>query len=143
MDDWDAAYATDGTQGSDSTTSTSSQDQSDPPQPVYASVEEWVNNWLAVMIQRPQPSNFAWCPEWWRHHEGVARLEALWRAWEYLRLDGTTGMSVWWRDHLDPHLSLLTDSDRSPFAECLHGHSEILQPLPVESAPPGWWGNEQ
>ncbi|MGV0111135.1 DUF4913 domain-containing protein [Arthrobacter sp. CP30] len=31
----------------------------------------------------------------------VSRLNALWRAWETLRLDPGTGMSDWWRIHAD------------------------------------------
>ena len=46
-----------------------------------------------------------WCPEWWRHAEAPSRLEALWRAWEHLRLDPATGMSVWFRDHADHHMA--------------------------------------
>lgn len=28
-------------------------------------------------------------------------MEALWRAWEHLRLDGATGISVWFKDHAE------------------------------------------
>ncbi len=46
-----------------------------------------------------------WCPQWWRHAEAVARLESLWRAWEHLRQDAATGLSVWFRDHADHHMT--------------------------------------
>lgn len=40
-------------------------------------------------------------------------MEALWRAWEHLRLDGATGISVWWKDHADHHMSVLLAAARS------------------------------
>ncbi|WP_221186477.1 DUF4913 domain-containing protein [Terracoccus luteus] len=39
----------------------------------------------------------------------------MWRAWEALRLDPATGMSVWWRDHADHHMTVLF-SPEGPFA---------------------------
>jgi hypothetical protein len=90
---------------------------------------------------RPRIKGWRWCPQWWQHAEAVARLEALWRSWESMRLDGTTGMSVWWRDHCDPHLAA---QDRSPFKQCSEdkGHVGEDEPLSVEPTPPGWWGND-
>lgn len=37
------------------------------------------------------------CIEWYFHPEAVSRIAVLWRSWEHLRLDPSTGMSVWWR----------------------------------------------
>ncbi|MEO5316241.1 DUF4913 domain-containing protein [Pseudarthrobacter sp. CC12] len=48
-----------------------------------------------------------WCIEWYFHPEAVSRVEALWRAWEHLRLDGSTGISVWFKDHADHHMYVL------------------------------------
>ncbi|NMM17173.1 MAG: DUF4913 domain-containing protein [Cellulomonas sp.] len=56
-------------------------------------------------------SSTAWCPQWWKDAEGTYRLEALWRAWEHVRLDPATGSSVWLRDHADPHMAVLLSSD--------------------------------
>ena len=136
-DEWDAAYTAD---PDPDTEAASEEHDSTESQPLYPDVETWVRDYLAPIIARPQTHSVAWCPEWWRHAEAIARLEALWRAWEYLRLDGTTGPSVWWRDHLEPHLTVLCDVERSPFADCHNGHKDTLEPLPVEPAPPGWWG---
>ncbi|WP_233500217.1 DUF4913 domain-containing protein [Gordonia sp. YC-JH1] len=58
-----------------------------------------------------------WCRRWFEHAEAVSRLEAVWRAYESLRLDPTLGMSVWWRDHLDPHMNALTNPE-GPFEGC-------------------------
>ncbi len=63
--------------------------------------------------------------------EGIARLEALWRAWEFLRLDPHTGMSVWFRDHADHHMSVLLNAD-GPFKGCKPtAHAERLEQLPT------------
>ena len=46
-------------------------------------------------------------------------------------------MSVWWRDHADPHMMALLDPD-GPFAACRGQHSEYpISPLPVEEPPAG------
>jgi hypothetical protein len=123
--------------------STRQQDGQGAPEPYFDSLEQWVTEYFVEMIRRPQPKGFRWCPQWWRHPEVHVRLEALWRSWEALRLDGTTGMSVWFRDHLDPHFRMLTDSDLSPMSKCsTAGHVEENPQLPVDPAPPGWWGGE-
>ncbi|MGZ6564499.1 MAG: DUF4913 domain-containing protein, partial [Solirubrobacteraceae bacterium] len=62
--------------------------------------------------------------------EAVARLDALWRAWEHLRLDAATGLSVWFRDHADHHMTVLMAAD-GPFKGCDGAHSE----RPVEQLP--------
>ena len=78
-----------------------------------------------------------WCPQWWRHDEAVARLDALWRAWEHLRLDPATGLSVWFRDHADHHMTILLDAD-GPLKGCDGTHSQRpLDPLPHDPPPPG------
>ena len=109
-------------------------------QPLYPSVEEWVQGVLALVFVRRATSTFRWCPQWWRHPEAIVRLEAMWRSWELLRLDPTTGMGVWFRDHADHQLPILT-GPAGPFADCdPDGHYDPEAPsLPVESAPAGWW----
>ncbi|MEV0293953.1 DUF4913 domain-containing protein [Nocardia sp. NPDC050710] len=103
---------------------------------VYANVVEFVENYLSLVYRRQvnDLSDTVWCPEWWKHAEAVARLDALWRAWEYYRLDGRTGLSVWFLDHADPHIRSLIDQ-RGPFKYCsVHrGHQDMLQPLPLKS----------
>lgn len=82
--------------------------------------------------------NRTWCPQWWRHPEAIIRLEALWRAWEHLRLEPATGMSVWLRDHADHHMTVLLDPD-GPFKDCRpdKGHGARLEPLPLDQPPEG------
>jgi hypothetical protein len=111
----------------------------EPPALFYGSVVEFVSKQLVPMYRRDmEGTHRTWCPEWWRHAEAIARLEALWRAWEHLRLDPTTGMSVWFRDHADHHMQVLLDSE-GPFRRCSieKGHSDRLEALPLEEPPKG------
>ena len=109
------------------------------PQLYYPSLDVFVRDQLAPTYRRHLDGrNRTWCPQWWRHPEGIARLEALWRAWEHLRLDPATGMSVWLRDHADHHMAVLLDPD-GPFKGCSpdKGHGARLDPLPVHEPPAG------
>lgn len=105
---------------------------------VYSSVVEFVENYLSVVYRRDlsDPDEFAWCPEWFRHAEAAVRLDALWRAWEYLRRSNDPDMSVWFLDHADPHMRALLDP-RGPFRYCrtARGHSDEMNPLPLRPAP--------
>ncbi|MER7164912.1 DUF4913 domain-containing protein [Micromonospora sp. NPDC000207] len=117
---------------------TASQDP-DTPEPAFNNVNEFVAGYLAHVLERrvatgPTPG-INWCPRWWAHPEALSRLYALWRAWEALRVsDPQTGMSIWWRDHLDPHLTVLT-SDAGPFTRCASGRHRDPEPLSMEPAP--------
>ncbi|WP_245714106.1 DUF4913 domain-containing protein [Nocardia vaccinii] len=103
---------------------------------VYGSVGEFVEHYLGFVYARQveDRSDTVWCPEWWRHAEAAIRLEAVWRAWEHSRMNGTAGMSTWLLEHADPHMYRLFDP-RGPFRYCgaQKGHRELLAPLPVES----------
>ena len=70
----------------------------------YPHVAAFVSDRLVHLYARRLGQTYVWCPEWFRHAEALSRLDALWRAWEHLRLDPATGISVWWRDHADPHM---------------------------------------
>ena len=56
-----------------------------------------------------------WDPDWFENVEALDRLEALWRAWEHYRLEGMTGMAVFWNDQFDPTMRELTDPDHGVF----------------------------
>jgi hypothetical protein len=81
----------------------------------------WVNDLLVpVYINQVSPLR-PWCSRWWEHREAVARLHALWMAWQSLTDSpacGHTGPSSWHRDHLDPALARLRAPD-GPFARCM------------------------
>ena len=89
-------------------------DLADPPGLYYLTLGEWVAEWLFPVYRRSvRGHDRAWCPQWWKHAEAVARLEALWRAWEHLRQDPATGLSVWFRDHADHHMTVLLGRGRA------------------------------
>lgn len=81
-----------------------------------------------------------WCPEWWKHDTAAVVFDALWHAFEALRQDPTTGVSVWLRDHVYPHMGFLT-APGGPFTGCSHKEHAVfaLRRLPVTPPPEGWW----
>ena len=112
-------------------------EQAPAPELYYPDVVAFVTLQLVPMYRRPLGGQgVTWCPEWWRHAEAIARLEALWRAWEHLRLDPATGMSVWFRDHADHHMAVLLSAD-GPFKGCKpkEGHGGRLDALPLTPPP--------
>jgi hypothetical protein len=109
-----------------------------PPQPVYGSVEDWVNSHFLPMFRRPLGGEYRWCAEWWRHAEAITRLTALWHAWEALRLQPGTGMATWLRDHLDHQLPVLLGRS-GPFAMCSEDEHIDPRQARIKQPPPGWW----
>ena len=120
---------------------TDADEMQEAPALYFETVDEWVRCWLVPTWERRIAENasaegrFKWVAEWWRHPEAVVRLEALWRAWEHLRLDPTTGMSVWLRDHADHHLPLLM-SKYGPFRKSKDENNDG-EPLPYIAPPEG------
>ncbi|MBJ7287569.1 MAG: DUF4913 domain-containing protein [Williamsia sp.] len=115
----------------------------DVPELVYPDLGTFVHDKIAYSYRREVTEGIdrRWCPEWWRHEEANSRLEALWRAWEHLRLDPATGMSVWWRDHADHHMEKLFDPE-GPFKACSvrEGHAvpdsiSFVPALPMADEP--------
>lgn len=107
------------------------------PELFYGSVDDFVREMLVHLYRRkvgPRGSR-RWSAQWWRNAEAIARLEALWRAWENLRQDGATGMSTWWRDHADYHMQQLFDPD-GPFAAS-EDENKAGAPLPYDPPPAG------
>lgn len=121
------------------------QPEPDDPQaaagPVFDNLDAFISGYLAPVVERRvvqgASPGVAWCPEWWRHPEAISRLYALWRGWETLRVaDPGTGMSLWWRDHFDPHFAVLT-SDHGPLGKCSPDRGHVATAaLPVVPAPP-------
>jgi hypothetical protein len=109
------------------------EDADEPAELYFPDLLTFVHDYLAPMYRRNLSGpGVTWCPEWWNHAEAIARLEALWRAWEFLRLDAHTGMSVWFRDHADHHMAVLLNAD-GPFKGCKpEAHAaDRLKPLPL------------
>lgn len=116
------------------------EDEERPPELAFGSVDEFVREYLRYVYRRATSDHRVWAARWWEYEEAVIRLEALWRAWEHLRLDPSTGMSVWWRDHADHHMAVLMDPD-GPFAasDRYENANDAAKgaPLPYEAPPAG------
>jgi Domain of unknown function (DUF4913) len=109
------------------------------PEPVYGSLEQFLAEYLLPVYRRAvSGTSTTWCAQWWRHSEAWIRLDGLWRSWEYLRLDAATGMSVWLRDHADPHMAVLLSAD-GPFKGCTPDQhaTRPLKALPLAPVPEG------
>ncbi|MBD2763586.1 DUF4913 domain-containing protein [Kocuria sp. cx-116] len=112
------------------------------PELFYSNVAEFVAEQLAPVYRRDvdlagRSTTFTWCAQWWRHDEAVSRLSGLWRAWENLRTDPTTGLAVWWRDYADPTMRVLFD-EKGPFHGCTpRAHNPKGISLPLNPPPEG------
>ncbi|WP_411573547.1 DUF4913 domain-containing protein [Streptomyces fradiae] len=84
-----------------------------------AALTRWVHDLLLPVYGREITTGRPWCQQWQEHPEAVARLHALWLAWQQLTDTeaGLTGPSTWHRDHLDPTLLQLRTPD-GPFGAC-------------------------
>ncbi len=106
----------------------------------YRTVEEFVTRLLYPTYRRNlRRQSVSWCPRWWAHAEAIARLEALWRAFEHLRLDPAVGGVRWWLTYADPTMKALL-ADDGPFSACRwdrHTTDTGLTPLTFEPAPAG------
>lgn len=113
-----------------------------PPELFYSNVAAFVAEQLAPVYRRDidlagRSTTFTWCAQWWRHDEAVSRLTGLWRAWENLRTDPTTGLAVWWRDYADTTMRVLFD-EKGPFHGCTpRTHTPKGIPLPLNPPPDG------
>lgn len=103
------------------------------PKPAYRSLETWVDEYFTVVFARPVGGEIRWCSQWGEHPEALTRLEALWRAWETLRLDPNLGIATWLTNYLDPQLVALT-SRAGTFAQCTPDRHAGTAALPT-SAP--------
>ncbi|WP_240644289.1 DUF4913 domain-containing protein [Antribacter gilvus] len=114
-----------------------------PPELFYRNVDEFVREFLRYVYRRPVDGRYSfWSPRWWKYDEALNRLEAMWRAWEHLRLDPATGPSVWWRDHADPHMRVLL-SPHGPFRRETDVVATDGEPLPYEPPPEGLFRDER
>lgn len=112
--------------------------QPDSPQLLFHSLPEFVANLVCPTFRRElsgKGSGLRWSARWFESAEAIMRLEAMWRSFESLRLDGSTGISLWMRDHADYHLAVLMSAD-GPFSESRDSCS-CNDPLPYESPPNG------
>lgn len=104
----------------------------------YGSADEFFREWLRHTYARKVGGGnapYRWSARWWECAEAVARIEAMWRAWEHLRQDAATGASRWWAEHADHHMPILLSSD-GPFAKS-EDTNRHWEPLPYDSPPAG------
>lgn len=88
-----------------------------PRAPYFASLDAFVEEYLLPNWRHQMTNTTHWCTYWWRHAEAITRLEALWEAFEVLRLQPAPALSMLWRDHVDPHMRTLTD-ETGTFNRC-------------------------
>lgn len=113
----------------------------DPPQydDELRALIEWVEGVLVPGYLAEPSADARWCHLWVEHPVAIARLHALWLAWQELTDPATcgyTGPSVWHRDHLDPCMRELRSST-GPFAGCTKGEHRIDHRLPG-TVPSAW-----
>jgi hypothetical protein len=97
-----------------------------------AALAIWVEYVLVPVYLGEVSSVAPWCSQWYDHPQAVARLHALWLAWQELttpQAGGYTGPSVWHRDHLDPTIAQLR-SPQGPFATCTTNPNRPNHSLP-------------
>ncbi|GHI98171.1 hypothetical protein TPA0906_00370 [Streptomyces olivaceus] len=93
---------------------------------------EWVEGVLVPGYLGEPSADARWCHLWWEHPVAIARLHAVWLAWQELTDPascGYTGPSVWHRDHMDPALRELRAST-GPFGGCTKGEHQIEHRMP-------------
>jgi len=101
--------------------------------PEFASVDTFVEEYV-LPNWRHTPADSRWCATWWRHAEAVTRLEAVWEAFEVMRLEPAPSLSTWWRDHLDVHMRALTAVEGT-FAGCTASkHTKVHDQQPQWTA---------
>lgn len=112
------------------------------PELIFSTLDAFVTEYLVHHFARPVQASaydkeFIWCSSWWAHVEASSRLNALWRAWEALRLDETFGMADWWNNYADPAMRVLF-APKGPFQGCTaEVHKPANPSLPVVPAPAG------
>lgn len=114
--------------------------QEQEPATIFPNAGEFVHSWLLQVVNRKVNSRGTfWCAQWWKHPEAVCRLTALWLSWEAARED-PTGLSAWWRDQLDYHMSVLMSST-GPFRYCEDGEHNAAryasEAFPIQDPPAG------
>ena len=117
----------------------------DPPQydDELRALIEWVEGVLVPGYLAEPSADARWCHLWFEHSVAIARLHALWLAWQELTDPATcgyTGPSVWHRDHLDPCMRELRPST-GPFAGCTKGEHQVDHRMP--SVVPSAWNRTE
>ena len=107
----------------------------------FYDLEEFVVDYLLPNWERrtdaDQGVQLRWCARWWEHLEVTTRLGHLWESFEVMRREQAPAMSTFWRDHVDHHMQVITDSD-GPLQMCdAGGGHEVLPVWHTVPADPG------
>lgn len=113
------------------------------PERLYRNAEDWLWDWGLQHFRR-NPKRFLWDERWWEYPESCDVIEALWMAFEHFRLDGPTGMAVYFRDYFYPLMRELTGED-GPFwrtrSADKFGGRQMPEVWPAELGPAEMYGN--
>lgn len=102
--------------------------------PTLDQVHSWVAEHISPLVRKitatGEGGGVRWCRQWWLHRDAVDRFVALYWVFTELSEQATFGwLSVYLRDHLDPHLAILC-SPFGPFYACSpNRHSDTSGPL--------------
>lgn len=131
------ALDTDSTTAHAATARTDQQDSSEdakPARPDLNVLQAWVEEHIGPLVRKTtttgEGGGIRWCRSWWRHRDAVERFTALHIVHIELSEQNTLSwLSAYLRDHLDPHLAILT-SPIGPFYACTPSkHSDMAAPL--------------
>lgn len=100
---------------------------------VYRNVHDWVEQWFTRIFARNALTGARWCPQWWDHGEALVVLTALWRTWETLRRDRSTGIGKWLTTFAYPLIRELMDAGGT-FGQCGSDHHMCPPALPYVTA---------
>lgn len=127
-------------------TSPAAEEAEAAPTLIYGNVAEFVRDYLRHLhMTGVDGVEVKWAARFWDYRVALIRLDALWRAWEELRLVPGTGTSAWLRDHFDHHMPILL-SKTGPFRytpEEPENKTDDGHPLPWIDPPEGMFPDER
>lgn len=94
----------------------------------------WVNEHITPLVRRVtatgEGGGVRWCRQWWLHHDAIERFTALYLVFDELsKEDSISWLSAYLRDHLDPHLAVLTSPYGPLYACSPQRHTDTASPL--------------
>lgn len=117
-------------------------DEKKKVKPLYEHVDLWVQGFFLPVVRRQihaaAGTGLSWDERWWLYPEVVARFTALHHAWEEARAsDKPSAVSLWWIQHLEPHLRVILDGQNGPMANAdAEGTFAGWPSMPHQPAPP-------
>ncbi|KAA2261521.1 DUF4913 domain-containing protein [Solihabitans fulvus] len=103
--------------------------------PAWDVLVPWVEAMIASRVRKVSTTGegggIRWCSRWFDHPDAVERFWAIYLAWTEAVTaapKSPTWLSVWLRDHLDPHLAVVTDP-AGPFFACTTYQHDPQPPL--------------